>query len=162
MLEPVDIFVQEALSRARASASGTISPSQGAWHGLADGSKSVTVLQGTLQDFHPLLPHRARFIGRVGFQPPGPTDEIGMGFDVIWCQWCLGYLSDVDLVAFLKRCHQSLNKHPKSLIIIKENICSNAEDGSSQVVFDDEDSSLTRYPLELIPYSDFIDALSIC
>ena len=162
ILEPVDIFVQEALSRARTSALGTLSPSQGAWRGLADQTKSVTILQGTLQDFHPLQPHHASFLGRVGHQPLRPTDEIGMGFDVIWCQWCLGHLSDVDLVAFLKRCYHSLNKHPKSLVMVKENICSDHEDGSPQIVFDEEDSSLTRYLLNLIPYTDFLDGLSIC
>jgi len=144
ILEPVDTFVQDALSRARASASGSISPSQGGWRGLADQTKSVTILQGTLQDFHPLRPHHARFLDRVGRQPLRPTDEIEMGFDVIWCQWCLGHLSDADLVAFFKRCYHSLTKHPKSLIMVKENICSDNEDGSPQSIFDDEDSSFTR------------------
>ena len=160
ILEPVDAFVQEALSRARASASGTLSPSQGAWRGLSDQSKSVTILQGTLQDFHPLQPHHARFLDRVGFQ--SPTDEIGIGFDVIWCQWCLGHLRDADLVAFLKRCFRSLNKHPKSLIMVKENLCDDHEDGSPLTVFDDQDSSLTRFLLNIIPYVDFIDGLSTC
>jgi protein N-terminal methyltransferase len=160
ILEPVDTFVEEALSRARASASGTLSPSQGVWRGLADQTKSVTILQGTLQDFHPLRPHDAHFLDRVGYQPLRPTDEIGMGYDVIWCQWCLGHLNSVDLVAFLKRCHCSLNEHPKSLIVVKENTCSDYEDGSPQTVFDDEDSSLTRYLLNLIPY--FLDGISIC
>ena len=160
ILEPVDTFVQEALSRARASALGTLSPGQGAWRGLADQTKSVTILQGTLQDFHPLRPHHARFLDRVGCQLLQPTDEIGMGFDVIWCQWCLGHLSDVDLVAFLKRCYDSLNKHPQSLIMVKENICPDHRDGSPQVVFDDEDSSLTRYLPSLISYTDFLDGLS--
>ena len=160
ILEPVDIFLEEALSRARDSASGTLSSSQGAWRGLADQTKSVTILQGTLQEFHPLRPHDARFLDRVGYQPLQPTDEIGMGYDVIWCQWCLGHLNGADLVAFLKRCHCSLNEHPKSLIMVKENICSDYEDGSPQIVFDDEDSSLTRYLLNLIPY--FVDGWSIC
>ena len=144
--------MEEALSRARASALGTLSPSQGAWRGLADRTKSVTILQGTLQDFHPLRPHHARFLDRLGYQPLRPTDEIGMGFDVIWCQWCLGHLNDADLVVFLKRCYHSLNEHPKSLIVVKENICSDHEDGSPRIIFDDEDSSLTRYLLNLIRY----------
>jgi protein N-terminal methyltransferase len=90
------------------------------------------------------MPHHARFLDRVGYQPPRPADEIGSGFDVIWCQWCLGHLSDLDLVLFLRRCHESLNKHPKSVIVVKENICSDAEDGSPQSIFDEQDSSLTR------------------
>ncbi|KAF8910973.1 methyltransferase domain-containing protein [Gymnopilus junonius] len=141
ILEPVESFVQEALSRARNSASGLLST--GAWPGLADGSKSVTILQGTLQEFHPLVPHHAHFLDRVGFQSLSPS-EIGLGFDVIWCQWCLGHLSDPELVAFLKRCYESLKKHPKALIVVKENICSDGQDGSGQEVFDEQDSSLTR------------------
>ena len=90
------------------------------------------------------MPHRAHFLDRVGYQPPRPADEIGTGFDVIWCQWCLGHLSDVDLVLFLRRCHESLNKHPKSIIVIKENVCADAEDGSEHSIFDEQDSSLTR------------------
>ncbi|PPQ87967.1 hypothetical protein CVT25_001046 [Psilocybe cyanescens] len=141
ILEPVESFIQEALSRARSS---TDPFTKNAWRGLADGSKSVTLLQGTLQDFHPLKPHHARFLDRIGYQPPRPADEIGQGFDVIWCQWCLGHLSDVDLVAFLKRSNESLKKHPKALIVVKENICSDNPDGSAQEVFDEQDSSLTR------------------
>lgn len=145
ILEPVEPFAQEALLRARSSASGSLSA--GAWPGLADGSKSVTILQGTLQEFHPLMPHHAHFLDRVGYHPPRPVDEIGLGFDVIWCQWCLGHLSNRDLVAFLNRCHESLKKHPKALIVVKENICSDGEDGSAQEIFDKEDSSLTRQVL---------------
>lgn len=144
LLEPVDSFVQEALSRARSSAADTKTSAKSSWPGLSDQTKSVTILQGTLQDFHPLMPHHARFLDRVGYQPPRPADEIGTGFDVIWCQWCLGHLSDVDLVLFLRRCHESLDKHPKSVIVVKENICTEAEDGSERSIFDEQDSSLTR------------------
>ena len=142
ILEPVESFVQEALSRARSSASGSLK--SGAWPGLADGSKSVTILQGTLQDFHPLMPHRAHFLDRIGYQSPRPADEIGEGFDVIWCQWCLGHLSDPDLVAFFKRCSESLKKHPQAVIVVKENICADSDDGTPQEIFDEQDSSLTR------------------
>jgi len=144
LLEPVDSFVQEALTRARTSAADTKISAKTSWPGLSDQTKSVTILQGTLQDFHPLMPHHARFLDRVGYQPPRPADEIGTGFDVIWCQWCLGHLSDVDLVLFLRRCHESLNKHPKSVIVVKENICTEAADGSERSIFDEQDSSLTR------------------
>ncbi|KAF8163345.1 methyltransferase domain-containing protein [Crassisporium funariophilum] len=144
ILEPVTAFVQEALSRARASASSTLPLPKGAWPGLADKTKSVTILQGTLQDFHPLHPHRAQFLDRVGYETPRPADEVGMGFDVIWCQWCLGHLSDPDLVDFLQRSQESLKKHPKSVIVVKENICDNGDGGSAQAVFDEQDSSLTR------------------
>ena len=147
LLEPVDSFVQEALARGQASASLAV-PGRGQhpWKGIADQTKSVTILQGTLQDFDPMTPHRANFLGRVGYQPKQPIDDIGMGFDVIWCQWCLGHLSDSDLVAFLRRSHAALRDKEKgrSLIVVKENICQDSQDGSPCTVFDEEDSSLTR------------------
>ncbi|KAF9013867.1 methyltransferase domain-containing protein [Cyathus striatus] len=148
LLEPVDGFVQEALSRAQDSATGTSTVDRPAWNGLADKSKSVTILQGTLQEFDPLNPHRAKFLDRVGYQPPRPQDDIGIGFDVIWCQWCLGHLSDDDLVAFLRRCQAALRvtKKGRSLIVVKENVCSDLN-GSPDTVFDEQDSSLTRSDL---------------
>jgi protein N-terminal methyltransferase len=144
LLEPVDSLVQEALTRGRASGSQTSSPHS--WKGIADATKSVTILQGTLQEFDPVMPHRVTFLDRVGYQPVRPVDEIGMGFDVIWCQWCLGHLSDDDLVAFFRRSHAALKvkEKGKSLIVVKENLCSDLDDGTPRTVFDEQDSSLTR------------------
>ncbi|KAF8651419.1 hypothetical protein AX16_004722 [Volvariella volvacea WC 439] len=168
LLEPVEQFVQEALRRGRASASllaaVNTDPSTSQdkqqesdqevnerkpWKGLANSTKSVTFLQGTLQSFDPLYPHRVDFLDRVGFQPQRPQDEIGMGFDVIWCQWCLGHLSDKDLVEFFKRCYAALRDKEKgrSLIVVKENLCVDTEDGRPDAVFDEQDSSLTRSDL---------------
>lgn len=159
LLEPVGPFVQEALRRAQASAQpstsdGSSSSSAAAedrlrWPGLADQSKSVTVLKGTLQDFDPLNPHRVTFLDRVGYQPPRPADDIGAGFDIIWCQWCLGHLSDPDLVAFFKRSHAALKRdNARSLIVVKENLCPDLLGGKPQTVFDEQDSSLTRYEVK--------------
>jgi protein N-terminal methyltransferase len=69
---------------------------------------------------------------------------------VIWCQWCLGHLNDDDFVAFLRRCKGSLRPppdvgHGESVIVVKENVCANHVDGRPRTVFDDEDSSLTRF-----------------
>ncbi len=144
LVEPVEDFVKEALARARASAEDLSSGFKVSWPGLAEQTKSVTILQDTLQNFHPLAPHRAHFHDRIGYQPPRPTDDIGKGFDVIWCQWCLMYMTNPDLIAFLKRSHESLDRHPRSLIVVKENICSDAADGSAREVFEEGDSSLTR------------------
>lgn len=116
------------------------------WKGLADDSKSVTVLQGTLQDLDPASPlTHATFIGRVGYVPI--VDDVESGFDVVWCQWCLMYMSDKDVVAFLGSCKVAL-RDVESLIVVKENVAldglgPNGESVSS-VHFDEEDSSVTR------------------
>lgn len=55
---------------------------------------------------------------------------------VIWCQWCLGQLSDKALVAFLKRCVEGLQ--PGGTIVVKENNIMTEDD------FDATDSSVTR------------------
>ncbi|KAF9196338.1 hypothetical protein BGZ50_000740 [Haplosporangium sp. Z 11] len=60
-------------------------------------------------------------------------------FDVIWCQWVLGHLTEEDLIAFFKRCQKGLK--PGGLLIIKEN---NAKTG---IVIDEDDSSMTRSDL---------------
>ncbi|TFK42535.1 alpha-N-methyltransferase NTM1 [Crucibulum laeve] len=149
ILEPVESFVQEALARARASVQNISTRERPVWTGLADQTKSVTLLQGTLQVFDPLNPHRVTFLDRLGYQPTRPQDEIGMGFDVIWCQWCLGHLSDPDLVTFLTRSHAALREKEKgrSLIVVKENLCSDKDDGTADTIFDVQDSSLTRSDL---------------
>ena len=59
-------------------------------------------------------------------------------YDLIWCQWVLGHLSDEELVAFLKRCVAGL-KPGTGLIGIKENTTRHDD-----VDFDLEDSSMTR------------------
>ena len=63
------------------------------------------------------------------------TPEIGR-YDVIWIQWCIGHLTDDDLVAFFHRCKEGLK--PGGIIVMKEN---NAKDG---FILDLEDSSITR------------------
>lgn len=58
-------------------------------------------------------------------------------YDLIWCQWVLGYLTDYDLIDFLRRCSKFL--HPNGLIIVKDNITS-----SNELEYDEEDSSVAR------------------
>ncbi|KAK3819181.1 MAG: AdoMet dependent proline di-methyltransferase-domain-containing protein [Linnemannia gamsii] len=57
-------------------------------------------------------------------------------FDVIWCQWVLGHLTEEDLISFFDRCKKGLK--PGGMIFVKEN---NAKIG---IVIDEEDSSMTR------------------
>ena len=64
-------------------------------------------------------------------------------YDVIWCQWVLGHLTDEDLVAFFKRCQNGLAEN--GVLIIKENITT-----AEKKVFDENDSSYTRSKSELI------------
>jgi protein N-terminal methyltransferase len=122
------------------------------WKGVSDRSTSVTFIQGTLQSFDPAAPLAgSTLVGRVGYAAdlePGSTTMadagIDSGFDVIWCQWCLGHLSDADLVAFFRRCKSSLRDKKRSVIVVKENVCADARDGTARTEFDEEDSSLTR------------------
>lgn len=60
-------------------------------------------------------------------------------YNLIWNQWCLGHLTDEQLLAFLKRCCNALVDG--GWIIIKENI---STDKKSMDIFDREDSSVTR------------------
>nr|XP_054769926.1 N-terminal Xaa-Pro-Lys N-methyltransferase 1-like [Lytechinus pictus] len=62
-------------------------------------------------------------------------------YDVIWCQWVLGHLTDEHLVDFLKRAKTGLAEN--GIICVKENIA------KSGVVFDDQDSSVTRSKAQL-------------
>lgn len=62
------------------------------------------------------------------------TPEQGR-YDLIWCQWVLSHLTDKDLIAFFKRCKESLNG---GYICVKENVC------KAGVEYDELDSSCTR------------------
>ncbi|KAI9851679.1 MAG: Alpha N-terminal protein methyltransferase 1 [Vezdaea acicularis] len=72
---------------------------------------------------------------KTGLQDWVPKEN----YDLIWNQWCLGHLTDSQLVMYLERCRQVLKS--EGWIIVKENISTN-EDGSDE--FDEVDSSVTR------------------
>ncbi|KAL7948770.1 alpha-N-methyltransferase NTM1 [Trichoderma barbatum] len=76
-----------------------------------------------------------RTVFNIGLQDWRPTEEIR--YDLIWVQWCVGHLTDIQLVDFFERCKEALN--PDGVIVIKENLSTNGED-----IFDEEDSSVTR------------------
>ncbi|RMZ75846.1 hypothetical protein DV737_g5079, partial [Chaetothyriales sp. CBS 132003] len=73
----------------------------------------------------------------VGLDSWTPDPEVR--YDVIWNQWCLGYLTDIALTAYLRRLGPSLADG--GIIVVKENI-------STQVfgedIYDDVDSAVTR------------------
>lgn len=70
-------------------------------------------------------------------------------YDLIWCQWVLGHLTDDDLVAFFRRCAAGLK--PGGLIGVKEN------NSSKDYVVDEEDSSVTRYAVS--PAINFMQSI---
>lgn len=63
-------------------------------------------------------------------------------YDVIWCQWVLGHLTDEDFVRFFKACSKGLKEN--GVIVVKENVTS-----SDSIEVDEQDSSVTR-PLSLL------------
>jgi protein N-terminal methyltransferase len=68
-------------------------------------------------------------------------------YNVIWNQWCLGHLTDAQLVAYLRRCKQGLRvaqegeEVSRSWIVVKENL---STDITHKDIYDEEDSSVTR------------------
>ncbi|KAL6908724.1 alpha-N-methyltransferase NTM1 [Trichoderma evansii] len=70
-----------------------------------------------------------------GLQDWEPVE--GLTYDLIWTQWCVGHLTDSQLVEYLKRCQVALN--PGAMIVLKENLSTSGRD-----VFDELDSSVTR------------------
>ncbi|KAF2643021.1 DUF858-domain-containing protein [Massarina eburnea CBS 473.64] len=68
------------------------------------------------------------------------TPEVG-AYDLIWNQWCVGHLTDVQLVDYLERCKNGLVEGNESWIVVKENM---STDIHQQDIYDDEDSSVTR------------------
>lgn len=78
-------------------------------------------------------------IYNVGLEDWHPERD-GLGpYDLIWNQWCVGQLSDTELVKYLKRLPPALSEG--GWIVVKENL-SNHHQGKD--VFDETDSSVTR------------------
>ncbi|MCJ1351524.1 MAG: Alpha N-terminal protein methyltransferase 1 [Icmadophila ericetorum] len=76
----------------------------------------------------------------TGLENWEPALEAEREYDLIWNQWCLGHLTDVQLVGYLKRCVTSL-KEGEGWIVVKENM---STDPNGRDIFDEEDSSVTR------------------
>lgn len=73
---------------------------------------------------------------QVGLEAWTPDIE---AYDIIWNQWCLGQLTDKELVAYLGRCKSGLKPH--GWVVVKENLNSAADKEDD---FDVSDSSVTR------------------
>lgn len=79
----------------------------------------------------------------LGLQDWTPSPH---SYNIIWNQWCLGHLTDTQLIAYLRRCAAGLitsssSGKPEAWIIVKENV---ASDSTGMDIYDDEDSSVTR------------------
>ncbi|KAI9702383.1 MAG: Alpha N-terminal protein methyltransferase 1 [Candelina mexicana] len=77
-------------------------------------------------------------IGQVFVQSLEDWEPRG-GYELMWNQWCLGYLTDERLVAYLQRCKGVLAEG--GWIVVKENMNTHPE---GEDVFDEADSSVTR------------------
>lgn len=77
-------------------------------------------------------------IFNVGLEDWSPIQSDDLRYDLIWNQWCLGHLTDAQLVVYLEKCTKVLKDG--GLIIVKENMSTAEED-----IFDDVDSSVTRW-----------------
>ncbi|KAI0526261.1 alpha-N-methyltransferase NTM1 [Xylaria bambusicola] len=84
-------------------------------------------------------------VGRIfnmGLEEWRPNQAGEVSYDVIWNQWCLGHLTDIQLEEYLLRCKSTLSVGEDGkvtgVIVVKENITT----GEDQ--FDEIDSSVTR------------------
>lgn len=73
-------------------------------------------------------------VGLEDWQPDG-----GCEYDLIWVQWCLGHLTDEQVVRFLT-VSKAILKPTSGLIVVKEN--NTTTNGADH--FDETDSSVTR------------------
>ncbi|CAI5701345.1 hypothetical protein KXD40_007990 [Peronospora effusa] len=99
--------------------------------------QSPRLLQGVQQYLgtDEILHARVRDLYCMGLQDFEPTSA---SYDLIWMQWVLVHLTDLDLVLYLERCKKALT--PNGFIVIKENIFKTSEPYD----IDRQDSSITR------------------
>ncbi|KAL8762486.1 MAG: hypothetical protein Q9184_001521 [Pyrenodesmia sp. 2 TL-2023] len=60
-------------------------------------------------------------------------------YDLAWNQWCLGHLTDTELIKYLRKCRGMVKEG--GWIIVKENMSTDPE---GKDIFDEVDSSVTR------------------
>lgn len=93
-----------------------------------DGSRSTS---GRIGDIY--------VVGLEDWDPSAVSEGMDAGkkvYDLIWMQWCVGYLDDAQFVELLRRCQRHLS--PSGLIVVKDNV---ARDGD---IYHKDDSSVTR------------------
>ncbi|ORY61623.1 alpha-N-methyltransferase NTM1 [Pseudomassariella vexata] len=104
---------------------------------LADVAEQMDVIEPVANFTKTLQAKKGvRNVFSVGLEDWMP--EQGILYDLIWTQWCVGYLNDEQLLQYLERCREVL-KPDGGLIIVKENLTTSGVD-----LFDEADSSVTR------------------
>ena len=76
-----------------------------------------------------------RNIYNVGLEDWRPAEDAA--YDLIWTQWCLCYLTEVQIIEYLQVCKNAL--FSTGVIVVKENLSTTGDD-----FFDETDSSTTR------------------
>lgn len=149
LVEPVKKFVDQAKRNSDKGKEG--------WKSLKEG-KGVRMWLAGLQFFDPLAPAvpieggQSELIATVGSKElswPNPEEQFDLqdGYDLVMIQWCIGHLSDKQLVEFLKRSRKALREGEngtEGYIMLKENICKDTDGEGAGQLFDDDDSSITR------------------
>lgn len=77
-----------------------------------------------------------RQVYNVGLEEWQPSE--GVEYGLIFNQWCVGHLTDAQLIQYLERCKTVLTPGD-GLIVVKENLSTSGID-----LFDEQDSSVTR------------------
>ncbi|KAE8154654.1 alpha-N-methyltransferase NTM1 [Aspergillus avenaceus] len=60
-------------------------------------------------------------------------------YDLVWTQFCVGHVTDAQLVEYFVRCREALTE--SGIVVVKENL---STDPNGLDMFDEEDSSVTR------------------
>ncbi|BGP22677.1 DUF858, methyltransferase-like family protein [Rhodotorula toruloides] len=169
LVEPVEPFVVQAQTNALEGKEGW------KWLHAEDESKrkGVRIWRAGLQHFDPLAPARP-VTGEAtgaGAEAPGASAKVELfaklgredaawlqpsadlkvaeeGYDLVMVQWCVGHLSDSELVGFLQRSRRALRQQAngtcEGYIIVKENVCKDTDGNGAGKIFDEDDSSITR------------------
>lgn len=160
-MDPVLKFVEEAKRNADSGKDGWKALS-----GTGSAAKGVRMWVGGLQRFDPAAPAvpvrplegdadegAATLFATVGSDALDWPESTKVtpeedGYDLVMIQWCVGHLSDEELVTFLQRSKKALRRSEfgdEGYIIVKENICRDEEAEGAGTLWDEEDSSITRY-----------------
>lgn len=114
--------------------------------GLLSTTASTTDIVEPVQKFTNEITRGAEFASLRAAGKIGEIYNLGLEawtptrcYDLFWNQWCLGQLTDAQLVAYLVKCKGQLAE--RGWIVVKENISSDAD---GRDVFDKTDSSVTR------------------